>query len=988
MTVVKYQPLNNGIYGVWSKYGNKIENLKSEQFRKFISDMYHNFIYTSKTDCSFFEITRAMKPSMMLWLFTLKIFLLCICFSVKPVSSAIDSYSDHCSLIVPASVPNSESPSYEFGPFGHYQSGFYNSDGIRIVSANITRYTNSFSFYTSVVSKTDKDGVFMVEGSLEFQSPFHVGSISNGSGTSKNSILTSRRPVAADFRNPFYLKLHGFWSESSGKLCMVGTGSAYLKEGNLLSPAAVLKLQNIKNSSSITTLITGTLESLSPSSDKSYFEPISVFMLPHLNYKLSFVSGDSMGEFSGESDAKKNLPIFNVLRGSAFCSQFSSLAKVFHLQYTGCSSKKNCLPFDGVVRNLPGSGYLDIINCTDVPKRVRIILKFQDNSNFRFYQPFNPNTTLIGEGMWDDKKNQLCVFLCRFLDITDSWSNAHVGDCTTRLSLRFPAIWSIKETSSIMGKIWTNKTVNDSGYFDRIVLRSTKNSVEALHGLKYEYTETDRVRNLCPVKKLDRNKRQRYPSPDSSDMKFDMSVRNSEGKTGWGSAVALTVGNQFYKQSSQVVAINVLEFSSIRPTRWESQGQTNISYEIDIRLYTPPKLTAGGYLSMLHDEKVEITAEGIYDADTGGLCMVGCRKLASINQVPENASLDCEILLNFQLVPVKQFENGGYIRGRIESTRKTYDPLYFDHLDVTSVAYIGEQARHSIWTMDLEIAMVLISQTLKCLFVRYQLYHVKRHMETLPFISIVMLVFLTMGQMIPLVLNYEALFSQKHDQDTVLFQTGGWIEVNEVIVRIISMVALLLLLRILQLAFSGRSNDGNQKGLWFAEKMTLLVTASLYASGAFIVMLVDRGNYRREVVLLPTRPVDYWQRSTWDDLKSYAGLISDSFLLPQILLNMFSNSRKNALSPSFYIGMSLVRLLPHVYDLYCDHGYVQYEGTYIYENPAEDFFSTAWDVIISLGVLLFTAIMYLQQRFGGRCILPRRFRGLEGFEKIPVVSES
>ncbi|XVF70218.1 hypothetical protein PTKIN_Ptkin11bG0142700 [Pterospermum kingtungense] len=907
---------------------------------------------------------------------------------VKPVSSVIDSYADHCSSIIPVAVPSSRSPTEEFGPFGQSQSGFYYSVGNRILNANITRYTNSFSFYTGVVSKTDQDGVFMIEGSLLFQTLLHARRTSDGSATSENSIPTPHKPVVADSKNPFNLKLHGFWSESSGKLCMVGTGSAYLKEGNLLAPAAVLKLHNIKNSSSITTLITGTLKSLSPINDKNYFEPISILMLPQLNYKLTLTAGDSIDEFTVESDAKKNLPIFRVRQGIAFCSKLSSLANVFDLQYTDCSSDKNCLPFGGVIGNLPGSVSLDIINCTDVEKRVRVFLKFQEESNFRFYKPFNPNTTLIGEGMWDDKKNQLHVFLCRFLDTTASWSNAHVGDCTTRLSLRIPAIWSIGETSSLVGEIWTNKTVNDEGYFNRIVFRSAKNSVKELQGLKYKYTQIDRVRNLCLGKKLDRNKRPTYPSPSSSDMKFDMQVKNSKGKTGWGSAVPLTVGNQFCELSGLLVALDASEFSSLGPRKWKPQGQFNISYKIDLRLHTPSKLTNKGYASILPDKEVEITAEGIYDADTGGLCLVGCRKFASINQFPENASVDCDILLNFQIPPVKQFENGGYVRGRIESTRKKSDPLYFDHIDASSVAYSSEQARRSILTMDIEIVMVLISRTLECIFVRNQLYHVKRHPETLPFISLVMLVILTMSQMIPLVLNYEALFSQKHDQDTILFQSGGWLEVNEVIVRITSMVALLFQFRILQLAFSGRSNDRNQKGLWFAEKITMLMIVSVYSSGALIVMLVDRGTYRREVVLLPTRPVDYWQRSTWDDLKSYAGLLSDGFLLPQMLLNMFSNSRKNALSPLFYIGMSLVRVLPHAYDLCRDHSYVEYRRTYIYVNPAEDFFSTAWDVIIPIGVLLFAAIIYLQQRFGGRCILPKRFRGLEGYENFPVVSES
>ncbi|KAH1120905.1 hypothetical protein J1N35_004065 [Gossypium stocksii] len=126
-----------------------------------------------------------MKPSMYLWLCTLKISFLCFSFSVKPVASVLHSYSDHCFSIVPEPVPNSEPPSYEFGSFGPSQSGFYYSDGdFRVVSSNITRYTNSFSFYTTAVSQTDKHGVFMIEGSFELQSPFVLQSLLYGSESS------------------------------------------------------------------------------------------------------------------------------------------------------------------------------------------------------------------------------------------------------------------------------------------------------------------------------------------------------------------------------------------------------------------------------------------------------------------------------------------------------------------------------------------------------------------------------------------------------------------------------------------------------------------------------------------------------------------------------------------------------------------------------------------------------------------------------------
>ncbi|TYJ48488.1 hypothetical protein E1A91_A01G065700v1 [Gossypium mustelinum] len=789
----------------------------------------------------------------------------------------------------------------------------------------------------------------MIEGSFELQGLLE--SVLYGSGSSQISVPPRVPPVVADYSNPFILKLHGFWSESSGELCMVGTGSALLKEV-----------------------------------DNNYFETISILMPPQLNYKFTIVSGDSDDEISGESDFEENFPIDSVLQGRSFCSKFTSLVfrNVFNLQYTGCRSSKKCLPGDGVIANLPSSISLSAINCTGVLKRVRIFLKFDDNiKHSRHDKRFDPSKTLIGEGIWDDKKNQLHVLLCRFLDIANSWSNAHVGDCTTRLSLRFPTIWSIKETSTIMGQIWTNKTEEDSGYFENILFRSTENHMHALPDLKYEYTEHYRVRNLCPEKKLGRNRRRRYPSPNSIGMKFNMLVESSEGRTGWGSANALTVNSQLYMHAR-------LSFASIRddfskPTRWEPQGRANISYRIDIKWHTPSKLTDEDNASIVPDEKMEITAEGIYDADTGGLCMIGCRKL---DQPLGNDSMDCGILLNFQFAPVKGLEKGGYIRGEIKSIRKKSDLLYFDHLDVSSVAYNREQARHTIWTMDLEIALVVICQTLVCLSVRPQLYHSKRHPNRLPFTSLVMLVILALGQLIPLVLNYEALFYHKNDQGTVLFQTGGWLEANEVIIRITSMVAFLLYFRILQQAFSSRSKDGNGKGLWFAEKMTLLVTLPLYVSGAIIVLLVDRANYKCDIVLLPISPVDYWQRSTLEDLKSYAGLISDGFLLPQILFNIFSNSAENALRPSFYIGTSLVRLLPHVYDLYCDHSYVEYKGTFIYANPAENFFSNVWDVIIPIGVSLFAAIIYLRQQFGGCCIVPKRFRWSESYENIPMVSES
>ncbi|KAF2297716.1 hypothetical protein GH714_002424 [Hevea brasiliensis] len=187
--------------------------------------------------------------------------------------------------------------------------------------------------------------------------------------------------------------------------------------------------------------------------------------------------------------------------------------------------------------------------------------------------------------------------------------------------------------------------------------------------------------------------------------------------------------------------------------------------------------------------------------------------------------------------------------------------------------------------MDMEITMVLISNTLACVFVGLQLYHAKKHPDVLPFISFVMLMVLTLGYMIPLLLNFEALFMANHNRQNVFLESGGWLEVNE------------------------------------------------------------------------------------------------------IMFNVFLNSKENTLACTFYVGTTIVRLLPHAYDLYRAHSSTwSLDLSYIYGNHRQDFYSTAWDIIIPLVGLLFAAFIYLQQRYGGSCIIPKRFRGTPDYEKVPVVS--
>ncbi|KAJ0801658.1 hypothetical protein HanPI659440_Chr03g0119701 [Helianthus annuus] len=224
--------------------------------------------------------------------------------------------------------------------------------------------------------------------------------------------------------------------------------------------------------------------------------------------------------------------------------------------------------------------------------------------------------------------------------------------------------------------------------------------------------------------------------------------------------------------------------------------------------------------------------------------------------------------------------------------------------------------------------MVLISDTLICVFTRRQLLHLKKRAEVVNFISVSTMLLLTLGHMVPLVLNFEAIFSNTSNQRNVPTRSDGLLEANEVIVRLVTMVAFLLQFRLLQLTWIAKKNR------WIHEIRTLCICLPMYIIGGSTMFLLNWKNNNGTIS-------SQSQRSIWVDLRSYAGLTIDGFLFPQLILNIFQASKENALSHSFYTGTTFVRLLPHAYDLYRGQKYIshQLDRLYIYANPRSNFYS-------------------------------------------------
>ncbi|XP_039025767.1 uncharacterized protein LOC120159189 [Hibiscus syriacus] len=716
-------------------------------------------------DCSIFSTSTKLlffRPSL------LSIILFFMCLNIVHGTATEFVYGGHCDSV----VPDSEVVDEEFNilPFPGLQNGYY-SGGDNVLNRSSDGYyyppaSKVLVFETHHVYTTRVEDVFKVEGNLIFQSSYYYEQSFTNHGRysySYSSDSSARGTLDFDF--------HGFWSRTTGKLCMVGSGYAYSKEGEVLHLRAVLKLNNVKDSSDINTLITGTMDSLYPADNPNYVDPISVLMFPQGGYRYKKVLKNFNQGCPGGIDVPEKSSL-SLSRTRHVCDMFSVQDNAFELEYSsGCGSSKSCSPLGDDLGYSPQLMYLSMIQCSDDKLRLRFLIEFpDDNTYMRYSRSSNFSTSLIGEGSWDSKRNQLCIVACRIENASSSsLEKFHVGDCSTRLNLRFPAILSIRNTSTLVGEIWSEKARNESGFFDRIVFRDTENNRGRiqLQGLKYEYMETDQVKKSCPKKSINGNSSRQYPDGYSADMAFSMTIKGPKGIFGWGSSSPLAVGDHPHQMFPFLIPS-----SSSRPkSSHAGVSLLNISYEMRIDVsrselfpgLDPFNQSSNGYL------KIHISAEGFYDADTGNLCMVGCRRLGL-----HNKSTDCDIVVDVHFPPLNSDRKGSKIKGSIKSTRKKTDYLHLEPLEFSGRAYYSSWAAESIWRMDFEMVMSVISNTLAIVFVVLQIIHVKRHPGVCPSVSLLTLVILSLGYLIPLVLNLEAMFNQDSEQ-SVWVRSGIWL---------------------------------------------------------------------------------------------------------------------------------------------------------------------------------------------------------------------
>lgn len=852
-----------------------------------------------------------------------------------------------------------------------FRKAFF-SGGSPLFDTNLTTFSlrrpeNSASFSTSSVKLTGEEEAqkYVVEGYLLLRNRSRLWSATNFNRTKVFRQAGARH-------DPFIrpggtrLTLKGLWVARSGTLCMAG---CFVKNRDDCQVKAVFSFP--VNNSINQPLVKGVIMSKREKQDPLFFEPVAITGISEAPYVFKKDDVNVKNWPLQNATVPKNIQIWND--ETAVC-QFPWYKQPLTVMWDKQCTGRDCSPFEVVIPGSPATLSVENMVCEEGKIHGFFIFNHQPTSSQTDYDVF------AVEGVWNTSRGQLCASACYLKGATNGSLAFNSQDCDIQITLQFPTTLSLVFRYSVAGRVERK----NASVFPSFKPFSFTGHMDITYGsfgwgrsppqMEYVYTEEwiTQARSQCKPSTPKHSEKgwmgkgkSRYPDGQIfSDLGFQATLKDSSGSSveAYFSPVAINKRtNMFFNPSMGVV-------TSAATSKKETKSM-NISF--DLNFYSNEK---GIKLLQNTTFPPRFPAEGVYNSKTGMLCLSACRPL-KLSKAQNGSKLydennDCQILVTIQYPPI----NPGYfgkheISGKVMSLREQKDFLFFSPASVSSTAFFyQEQAANSLIQIDFEIIMGIISLTMAVLFIGLQLHHVKKNPKVLSQISLLMLTVLTLGHLIPLVLNFEAIFSSRSRQN-VLQWSGGWLEINEVIVRLMTMLVFLMLIRLLYLSWVSKSEVSASEGPWHMERGALRVCLTMYALGGVIALIVYgiKGSNFLDVT------------------KAFAGLSVDFFLFPQVVGNYFWEIQGTVLSSPFYVGMTLVRSLPHLYDILRKLEFFSLSNRrYYYANPSWDFYSKAWDAIIPFGNLLLAVLIFFQQRYGGACFSIGSWKKTRSYIKVSM----
>ncbi|KAJ4832117.1 hypothetical protein Tsubulata_032534 [Turnera subulata] len=593
---------------------------------------------------------------------------------------------------------------------------------------------------------------------------------------------------------------------------------------------------------------------------------------------------------------------------------------------------------------------------------------------------------LYAEGIWDPSSGQLCMV--GYPEGIDPESNGY----TSRISLFFPRALSIKQRSIIFGGISSLRMHKGSIFhllFDLVLYPSFFKEGCNLYNacyLKYSYTKIEQASafrkrtgnfQLLADSKLPFSS---YPALKDAGEPFSQLDQLSKDLhvEGYAAPHQLSDGHGRLFIEMEVLSVGPLvggfDKSSSRLTSETASISDRQLFNVSAHLiFKEGKEETREYTIASYKNISQLFLEGLYDSLAGEMYLIACRKLITSGSNTERG-LDCLIEVNIQYPNENaQWMANPVTKISITSQRNEDDPLFFSSATFqTSLTHYHDQYATVAYRRTFEGVLKLLLLAAIIAISLSQIHYMKEQAHVVPCISLIMLALMLLDYSLPLICGTEILLKLKEsdpgiDWSYVLPWYSLVAKVLDYAGRFLSLIVLLVTAKILLMVSQSRRkllSSSNKKHLSVPSSISVpLITVTTYTIAFLIWQVIFKGP---DMVLYPEddrygmRPVD--EKQNWIHmLEDFARMVQDLFLLPQILSNLLGRMYAKSLRKTYYIGMTLVRVILHLYE-YSRDPILEFKfQEHQFETPKVA--ATKLDNIVMVtAVITLAAIVHCQQK--------------------------
>ncbi|CAM0879929.1 unnamed protein product [Alopecurus aequalis] len=426
----------------------------------------------------------------------------------------------------------------------------------------------------------------------------------------------------------------------------------------------------------------------------------------------------------------------------------------------------------------------------------------------------------------------------------------------------------------------------------------------------------------------------------------------------------------------------------------ESQTETTTTETTTSILNVSAELTLSLSMDVANDSYVNVSTlylEGVYNPVDGRMYLIGCRSIDapwgdfSAMRALEDG-MDCSIEVRVDYPPTTaQWLINPTAKVHITSTRDGADPRRFDAISLQTLPIMYRQQRQDILSRRSVEGILRLATLAVAIGAEFsQLMYIKANTDVMPYVSLVMLGVQALGYSMPLITGAEALFARiaaagVNAPPSYVVDKSQLYWTIDCIVKILVLAAFLLTLRLSQKVVRSRirmlTRSPLEPGRVPSDRKVFLYSFGPHLLG-FMVILAARyvsalgRPLQQEDSYMDASGRSHALRQWVVTLEEYVGLAQDFFLLPQVVGNVLWRINCRPLKKSYYVSLTVVRLLPHLYDYVRAAPAINpyFAEEYEFVNTSLDFYSAFGDVAIPLLAVALAAAIYVQQRWNYKII--------------------